>query len=90
MKKRNIVLSIAIITLITSTLSASWIIGGKSIMIEHPMNPSVRSIENGGTLSAIDAYQDGVGVLLDTGLETSNSKVDNSAFNDINNNKILF
>ncbi len=81
MKKRNIMLSIATISLITSTLSASWIINGKAIMNEHPLQSSIRSIENGGTLSAIDAYQDGVGVFIDGSGVTNSDQIDNSAFN---------
>ena len=71
--------SIVIVALSTS-LSASWIINGKIISNEHPLQESIRSIENGGSLYAIDAYQDGLGVFID-GSGTSNK-------NQVDKNKI--
>ena len=76
MKKNKIQLSMLTIAIITTSLSGAWIIGGKEIMEEHPLQADKRSVENGGTISAIDAYQDGVGVKLDVGIETSPNRVD--------------
>ena len=37
---------------------------GKRVMDVNPLHASVLSVENGGTLTAIDAYQDGVGLVI--------------------------
>ncbi len=85
MKKNKIVLSLLAVAIVGTTLSADWIIGGKRIMAEHPMGQSAsKSVENGGDLDAIDAYQDGVGVQVSEAKYSAGAyAVDNSAFNEL-------
>jgi hypothetical protein len=79
----KIKLSLITLGLIGSSLSAAWIINGVETNIEHPLQLSERSVENGGNLSAIDAYEDGVGVFMIDSPAVDSTKIDNSAFNEL-------
>jgi hypothetical protein len=73
-------------TIILSLIAASLFaevpltLNGKIVMEKHPLPITSLSVESGGSLSAIDAYSDGVGVLLGES-PSSVVQVDNSALN---------
>ena len=81
MTKNKIKLSIIALAVLTSSLSAGWMINGKKVMNEYPLQKGIRSIEHGGTLSAIEAYSDGIGVIVEGNNLNEDNKIDNSAFN---------
>lgn len=63
-----------------SALSSEWIMKGKYKMLEYPLEFKLRSTETGGSLYAIDAYRDGVGVIIQ-GKSLENSVISNIAIN---------
>jgi len=74
-------LSLITLGVIGTSLSAAWIVNGVETNMEHPLQPPVRSIENGGNIPAIDAYEDGVGVFMKGSPGSDATQIDNSAFN---------
>jgi hypothetical protein len=65
--------------LIIISLSSSMLLAETFI---NPLPNSVKSIENGGALQAIDAYKDGIGVQIinEIGVATDNSPMNNLVF----------
>jgi hypothetical protein len=81
--KKIIVLSLIVSGLLASSIineRPPLIINKQTVMVQHPLPVTSLSVESGGTLSAIDAYSDGVGVLLGES-PTALNQVDNSALN---------
>jgi hypothetical protein len=72
-------LSLITLGVIGTSLSAAWIVNGVEMDMEHPLQPPVRSIENGGNVPAIDAYEDGVGVFMKGSPGSDATQIDNSA-----------
>lgn len=57
--------------------------GGKVKLTKSPIDTDFLSVENGGSLSAIDAYSDGVGMsVVGNSITVDNSKMNNSVFTD--------
>lgn len=78
MRISKISLSMIAIGLISSVALADWVVKGKVAMPAYPMDINSRSVENGGTMSAQEAYSDGVGTIVKGNI---GSRVDNTAMN---------
>ena len=76
--KKIIVLSLIVSGLLAVDFPLKM--NGKIVMDKHPLPITSLSQESGGSLSAIDAYQDGIGVLLGSA-PSSVIQLDNSALN---------
>lgn len=56
---------------------------GKVKLSKSPIDTNFLSVENGGSKSAIDAYSDGIGMMITSSkLKLDNSKMNNSVFTD--------
>jgi hypothetical protein len=65
--------------LASGLLANAFIINGEKVLEQHPLNPSYRAVESGGSTAAIDTYSDGVGVQVAT--FGDNKYVDNVSMN---------
>ena len=82
--KKQIQLSLLAITIWGSTANASWFIKGKEVLNEYPLATSIRSVDNGGTKSLIEASSDGTGVIINgSGIANNQFEPDNSAYNSL-------
>lgn len=71
-------LSISLLTASTLPLYTD----GKKVMEVNPLDHSVRSVETGGSLTANQAYSDGIGMFISGGLSQIDD-IDNSAMNNL-------
>ena len=79
---KKILLSTVVAGILASSLSAYGSFEAKGIVMEeYPIPSENRAVSNGGTKPDIDAYQDGVGVVIgEFGTEES---IDNSGMNSL-------